>query len=183
MMGLLERADASVGHAFARPGDVVLLVGDDGVLDASEYAGLPGGALPDIDVRREVAAIELVLWAAEEGILRSAHDVSGGGLAVALAECAMAGGVGATVQVGAGRRDDEVMFGEGGGRMIVTLAPDEAVVTRFVDKGIEREPVRVTRLGEVGGDAITIRVAENEVSLPVDRARDAYERGLPEALA
>ena len=62
---------------------------------ASEYAGALGGGLPDIDVEREVAAIELVLRAAEEGILRSAHDVSGGGLAVALAESALAGGLGA----------------------------------------------------------------------------------------
>ena len=182
-MGLLERADASVGHAFSRPGDVVLLVGDDGVLDASEYAALPGGALPDIDVAREVAAIELVLWAAEEGILRSAHDVSGGGVAVALAECAMAGGVGVSAQLGPGRRDDEVLFGEGGGRMLVTLAPDEDVITRFFDRGDGDPPVRIQRLGVVGGDAITIRVAENTVTLPIDRARAAYERGLPEALA
>ena len=55
--------------------------------------------MPDIDVEREVAAIELVLRAADEGILRSAHDVSGGGLAVALAECALAGGIGATLRV------------------------------------------------------------------------------------
>ncbi len=181
MMGLLERADASVGHAFSRPGDAVLLVGDDGVLDASEYAGLPGGALPDIDVSREVAAIELVLRAAEEGLVRSAHDVSGGGLAVALAECAMAGGVGATVQLGPGRRDDEVMFGEGGGRMLVTVAPEDA--ERFFALGMEGEPVRIQRLGETGGDAVVMRIAEDVVSLPIDRARAAYERGLPEALA
>ncbi len=183
MMGLLERADSSVGHAFASEGDVVLLVGDDGVLDASEYAARPGGALPDIDVSREVAAIELVLRAAEEGLLRSAHDVSDGGLAVALAECAMAGGIGATAQLGSGRRDDEVMFGEGGGRMLVTLPPDEELITRFFEMGHEREPLRIQRLGEVGGDGVVMRIAENEVTLTIDRAREAYERGLPEALA
>jgi phosphoribosylformylglycinamidine synthase subunit PurL len=181
MMGLLERADASVGHAFAEAGDVVLLVGDDGVLDASEYAGLPGGALPDIDVRREVAAIELVIRAAEGGILRSAHDVSGGGLAVALAECAMAGGIGATAQVGPGRRDDEVAFGEGGGRMLVTVAPGDA--DRFFALSDPQVPVQVRRVGEVGGDAVTLRVGDRAASLGIDRARAAYERGLPEALA
>jgi phosphoribosylformylglycinamidine (FGAM) synthase-like enzyme len=183
MMGLLERADASVGQGFRDEGDVILLIGHDGALDASEYVGGAGGAPPDIDVRREVAGIQLVLWAAEEGILRSAHDVSNGGLAVAMAECAMAGDLGARVQLGPGRRDDEVMFGEGGGRMIVTLAPDEAVIARFFDKGIEDEPVRVQRLGEVGGDAIVMRIAEKEIALPIEAAREAYERGLPEALA
>ena len=179
MMGLLERADASVGHSFVRAGDVVLLVGEDGVLDASEYAGLPGGALPDIDVSREVAAIDLVLRAAEEGVLRSAHDVSGGGVAVALAECAMAGGVGARVALDAGRRDDEVLFGEGGGRMLLSVAPQDAERVG----AMAPEGVRVRRIGEVGGDAVTITVGDREASLSIDRARDAYERGLPEALA
>ena len=80
----------------------MVLVGDDGVLDASEYAAARGAGPPDVDVEREVATIELVLAAAEEGILRSAHDVSGGGLAVALAESAIAGGLGAEVAPGAG---------------------------------------------------------------------------------
>ena len=180
MMGLLERADSSVGHAFAHPGDVVLLVGDDGVLDASEYAALPGGFLPDIDVSREVAAIEVVLRAAEEGILRSAHDVSDGGLAVALAESAMAGGVGARIAVDPGRRDDEVLFGEGGGRMLLSLAGD-AEAERLT--ALAAGAVRVRRLGEVGGDAVAIAIGPRSVALAIERAREAYERGLPEALA
>ena len=101
MLGLLERADRSLGHGFGRDGDVILVVGDDGVLDGSEYARGLGGGQPDIDVEREVAAIELVLRAADEGVLLSAHDVSGGGLAVALAESAIAGRVG---RGGAARR-------------------------------------------------------------------------------
>ena len=180
MMGLLERADRSVGHAFADTGDVVLLVGDDGVLDASEYAARPGGALPDIDVSREVAAIELVLSAAGEGILRSAHDVSGGGLAIALAECGMAGGVGARVTLEAGRRDDEVLFGEGGGRMLLSVA-GEGEAARI--ETLAGDGVRVRRLGEVGGAAVSIAVGGRTVELAVDRAREAYERGLPAALA
>ncbi len=180
MMGLLERADSSVGHAFADAGDVVLLVGDDGVLDASEYAATPGGALRDIDVSREVAAIELVLSAAGEGILRSAHDVSGGGLAIALAECGMAGGVGARVTLEAGRRDDEVLFGEGGGRMLLSVA-GESDAARI--EALAGDGVRVRRLGEVGGAAVSIAIGGRTVELAVERARAAYERGLPEALA
>ena len=181
MMGLLERADRSVGHAFPEDGDVVLLVGDDGVLDASEYAARPGGALPDIDVSREVAAIELVLTAAEEGILTSAHDVSGGGVAVALAESAMAGGRGAVVHLEPGERDDEVLFGEGGGRMLLTVSGEDAA-RRIVALGADGG-VRVRRLGEVGGERIVVGIGDREVTLDIEDARDAYERGLPEALA
>ena len=180
MMGLLERADASVGHGFAHPGDVVLLVGDDGVLDGSEYAARAGGSFPEIDVHREVAAIELVVTAAEEGILASAHDVSDGGLAVALAESAMAGSLGVRVRLEEGRRDDEVMFGEGGGRMLVGLSAADAgrLETRGAAVGVQ-----IRRLGEVGGETVTIQIGEREAVLTIDRAREAYERGLPEALS
>ncbi|MEQ9093809.1 MAG: phosphoribosylformylglycinamidine synthase subunit PurL, partial [Miltoncostaeaceae bacterium] len=85
MMGLIERADRSVGQAFVADEDVVILIGDEGRLDASEYLGRVAGA-PALDLEREVEAIAMVIEAAEAGLLRSAHDVSGGGLGVALAE-------------------------------------------------------------------------------------------------
>ena len=180
MMGLLEQAERSVGHGFGRDGDVILLVGDDGVLDGSEYARGLGGGMPDIDVRREVAAIELVLDAADEGLLRSAHDVSGGGLAVALAESALAGGIGATLRLESGPRVDEALFGEGGGRMLLSVA--DLTVAAELD---ERAPegVRFRVVGTVGGDSLTAWVGDDETTLSLDDARDAYERGLPEALA
>jgi phosphoribosylformylglycinamidine synthase len=180
MMGLLQRADSSVGHGFGTDGDVILLLGDDGVLDGSEYARGLGGDLPDIDVRREVAAIELVLRAADEGLLRSAHDVSGGGLAVALAESAIAGGIGASVALASGWRDDEVLFGEGGGRMLVTVA-DVAAADRLA--ALAPAPVSIRTLGRVGGADLAILVGDREARLALADARDAHERGLPEALA
>ena len=180
MLGLLERADRSLGHGFGGDGDVILVVGDDGVLDGSEYARGLGGGQPDIDVEREVAAIELVLRAADEGVLLSAHDVSGGGLAVALAESAIAGRVGAVVQLAEGRRVDEALFGEGGGRMMVTVADDTAADALI---GMAPEGVLVRRIGTVGGDLVTAHVGEVEVSLTLAEAAETYERGLPEALA
>jgi hypothetical protein len=71
------------------------------------------------------------------------------------------------------------MFGEGGGRMLVTLAAGD--VERF--HALAGPSVRVQRLGQVGGDAIVLRIAGTEVVLPIERAREEYERGLPEALA
>ena len=180
MMGLLERADAGVGHAFVSEGHCVLLLGDDGVLDGSEYLARTEGRIPDVDVEREVATIELVIRAAQEGILRSAHDVSGGGLAVAVAESALAGGLGAELRVEPGRRDDEVLFGEGGGRILVSVRAEDA--GRLVDLSAGM-PVRVARLGTVGGPDAVIRVRDREVRLPLDAARDAYEGGLPGALS
>jgi phosphoribosylformylglycinamidine synthase subunit PurL len=130
-------------------------------------------------VAREVAGVELVVRAAEEGLLRSAHDVSGGGLAAALAESAIAGGRGADVRVDPGRRDDEVMFGEGGGRVLMSVA-DEPAADRVAAMA---DGVAVARIGTVGGDDVVIRVGDREVRLPLADARDAHEGGLPGALA
>lgn len=183
MMGLLERADASVGQGFRDEGDVILLIGHDGALDASEYVGGVGGAPPDIDVSQEVAGIGIVLTAAEEGLLKSAHDVSGGGLAVALAECGLIGGVGADVAVAPRRRDDEVAFGEGGGRMLVSVASDDDAARLEGIAADAGHPVPVTRVGRVGGDAVTLRIGDRVARLALDDARAAYEGGLPGALA
>jgi phosphoribosylformylglycinamidine synthase len=179
MMGLLERADASVGHGFAAAGDLVVLAGDEGVLDASEYAGAAPGRPPEVSVEREAGTIELVLAAAEEGILRSAHDVSGGGLAVALAESALAGGLGAAVELAPGRRDDEVLFGEGGGRVLLTVLPEHEGRLRAL---ADARAVRVAPIGAVGGEELVARVGGREARLPLAAARDAHEGGLPEAL-
>jgi phosphoribosylformylglycinamidine synthase len=131
-------------------------------------------------VRREVAAIDLVIRAAEAGLLRSAHDVAGGGLGVALAESAIAGGRGARLTLASGRRDDEVLFGEGGGRFVITVRPDDIEVLMALTADL---PVAVTRIGVVGGDALTVTIGDTRVSLTVAEARDAHERALPEALA
>jgi phosphoribosylformylglycinamidine synthase len=180
MMGLLERADRSVGQAFVADDDVVILIGEGGRLDASEYLGRTEGAPEPVDVRREVAAIDLVIRAAEAGLLRSAHDVAGGGLGVALAESAIAGGRGARLTLASGRRDDEVLFGEGGGRFVITVRPDDIEVLMALTADL---PVAVTRIGVVGGDALTVTIGDTRVSLTVAEARDAHERALPEALA
>jgi phosphoribosylformylglycinamidine synthase subunit PurL len=182
MMGLLERADRSVGQAFVADDDVVMLIGEGGRLDASEYLGRTEGAPAPVDLSREVAAIELVIRAAEAGLLRSAHDVSAGGLAVALAESAIAGGRGARVALTPGRRDDEVLFGEGGGRFVISLRPGDVASLVDLADGMP-VPVAVSRIGTVGGDALSVAIGETVLTLAVDDARDAYERALPEALA
>lgn len=181
MMGLIERADRSVGQAFVADEDVVILIGDEGRLDASEYLGRVAGA-PALDLEREVEAIGLVIEAAEAGLLRSAHDVSGGGLAVALAECALAGRRGARLVVDPGRRPDEALFGEGGGRFVVSVRPDEARALHEMARSGGRS-VTVSTLGTVGGDELRVSVGGDTVSLDLDAARAAHEGALPAALA
>ncbi len=146
MVGQLGRADRARGMGFRRPGDAVALLGENrGRWSGSEYQvhldGEPSGAGPGVDIDAERALVDLLVASAEAGLLRSAHDVSQGGLLVALAECCLASleGLGAEVDVlpgldrqhplggrGAERqRADALLFGEEGGRAVVSYDPGE----------------------------------------------------------
>jgi phosphoribosylformylglycinamidine synthase len=147
-------------------------------LDASQWIGRAEGAPPAPDPAAEAAVCDLVATAAERGLLSSAHDVGGGGVAVALAECAIAGGVGAEVEVPAARRADEALFGEGGGRLVLTCAPER------VDEllALAARPVEVMRIGTVGGDAVAVAAGAASARLGLAEAAAAYESAIPGAL-
>jgi phosphoribosylformylglycinamidine synthase len=179
MIGLLQDAAASVGHAFQRAGDRIVLVGG-GVarLDASEWLGVAAGApaMPELDA--EAALIRAVVALADAGLLHSAHDVSAGGIAVTLAESALAGGLGCAVVLAAGRRADEALFGESAGRIVVTCAPDRLEDLRQIVGDV---PLAV--IGTVGGDTVQVHVGDANVSLDLETARNAYEATLTKAVA
>ncbi|MEW6582082.1 MAG: AIR synthase-related protein, partial [Actinomycetota bacterium] len=98
-------------------------------------------------------------------------------LAVALAECAIAGGRGARVAVPAGRRADEALFGEGAGRVVVTCRPGDVDALRAAAGDV---PLR--EIGTVGGDAVEVRVGEDTVAVRIADAAAAYEDAIPRAV-
>ncbi len=159
MVGRLPDAGAAGLLGFQRAGDQIALVGPFAPsLEASELAKLRGQALPDglapVDVDAVQAALVAVREAVRAGELSSAHDIAEGGLAIALAECCLAGGVGAQVGLDAGGASgdeldlDAALFGEGAGGFVVS-APGDAL-----DRLAERVPLR--RLGTVGGDSLSL---------------------------
>jgi len=165
MVGALPDVERAAPAGFAREGDVVALVAAPGAavsLAGSELAKLRGERLPDglpaVDVGAVRGAIELVREGVRAGGLASAHDVAEGGLAVALAECCMAGSVGASISL-EGSPDAEVLFGEGVGRFVVS-GPAEAV---------EALGPSARTIGAVGGD----RLAIGQLSWPLEDLREA----------
>lgn len=160
MVGAVPDTALAPGCAFAAEGDAVALVAARGAqvsARGSELAKLAGEELPlglnpiDVGAVREV--IELVRDAARSGALASAHDVAEGGLAVALAECALAGGIGASVEWD-GDRDPVQLFGEGAGRFVVSGRPEE----------IEALGPLATRIGTVRGEALSVGPLSWEVA-------------------
>jgi phosphoribosylformylglycinamidine synthase II len=176
MVGRLPDARRAGRLGFARDGDAVALAGPFAPsLAASELAKLRGDALPDglpeIDVGAVRDAIEAVRDAVRAGALTSCHDVAEGGLLVAVAECCLAGGVGAALALALDRPAEgdvlERLFGEGPGGFVVS-GPREALEALG-----ERTPVAL--LGEAGGDALVLRLAAgDELSLSLDELRGAH---------
>ena len=150
MVGLLEDVDLFLTPWWKAEGDVIVLLGRTREeLGASEYLavvhGVQRGAPPWIDLETEKRLHSLCLTAAHERLLRSAHDVGAGGLAVALAECCFAGpGLGARIALERGIRTDALLFGESQSRMLVSLRRRH--LGRFRDLA-RREGVPFTFLG------------------------------------
>jgi phosphoribosylformylglycinamidine synthase len=199
IVGLLDDISLLVRPAFRGAGDEVLLLGRTvpglgGSVYAEIAGGVPDDRPPAVDLAAEKALLDLLPAAAAKRLLRSAQDVSGGGLAVALAECALWGGVGADLTVGVLSAPAVELFGEGPGRVVVTVAPGDAPALEALAAA---HGVPVRRLGTTGGDRLLIRLAgdgatgaaegrgatvADRLDAPLPVLRDAWERGLARAL-
>jgi phosphoribosylformylglycinamidine synthase len=183
MLGLLEDIACAVPAAFASAGDAIVLLGETfEELGGSEYLalrhGLERGRPPALDLERERRLQELLVAAAARGLLRSAHDVSEGGLAVALAECALRSGLGLEVRLAPlSIRPEALLFGESASRAVLSCAQEQLQELL----GLAREQgVPALSLGRTGGKRIRI---EPGVDVMLAEAHDVWSRTLPEALA
>jgi phosphoribosylformylglycinamidine synthase len=170
MVGELPDPVRACGSAFAREGDAIALLGPfSPSLAGSELAKLRGElgmGLPQPDVAAVAAACSTVRDAARAGKLSSAHDVSDGGLACALAECAIAGGLGCSVDVQPlrerGCSPEQALFGEGAGGFL--LSGDRA----------ELEAIGAVPIGEVGGTTIEIAAGDRSFTVGLGTAENAW---------
>ncbi len=194
MVGRLPDARRAGRIGFVGAGEAIALAGPFvPALPASELAKLRGQALPDglppIDLEATVAALAAIRDAVRSGALSSAHDVAEGGLAVALAEAAIASRLGASVRLGEGGWEslgptttaaaspwpvddrDAALFGEAPAGFLVS--GPEAGLRALA----ERTPVRL--IGRVGGARLSIELAgERLVDVKVSELADAYTGGL-----
>jgi phosphoribosylformylglycinamidine synthase len=190
LVGRLPEAARAGRLGLAEAGDAIAVIrAASPSLPASELAKLRGEALPDglpeHDTDALRAAIELVRDAVRRGDVRSAHDVAEGGLAVALAETALAGGLGATIdltQVGGSTCQskplDEQLFGEAPGTFIVS-GSRELLASLRAPEGAK---VAVRIVGEVGGDSLSIGFDGGTLEWSLDELRTPRERGLGDLL-
>ena len=182
-VGLLADFTRSVTLAFKNEGDVIALVGATaGWLGQSLYlrdiCGREEGAPPPVDLAAERRHGEAVRELIAAQRINAAHDISDGGLLVALAEMAMASGRGARLDADTGAMPPPAFwFGEDQARYVVTIPPAQAddVLAR-----LRAREVVVRTLGTVTGTALVIA---GETPLPVARLQAAFEGWLPAYMA
>jgi phosphoribosylformylglycinamidine synthase len=159
-VGLLKDASRAVSLSFKNDGDAILLLGENkGHIGQSlalrELAGREDGPPPPVDLAAERRHGDFVRALIAEGKLTACHDLSDGGLLVAVAEMAMAGRLGASLELPGEAKAAPLawLFGEDQGRYLVTCASAEAeaLVARA-----QRAGVPAFRLGRVGGLALTV---------------------------
>jgi phosphoribosylformylglycinamidine synthase subunit PurL len=199
IVGLLEDVELRVGPAFRADGNAVVVVGASAPgLGGSEYARIAGTAPEDgpppldLDLERRLQAF--IREAIARGLVEAAQDVSGGGLAVALAEMGMWGARGARLRLPVGDTPAVELFGESPSRIVVEAAPRHvpALLLLARQHGLPAE-----ELGLVGGDRLVVELAGDgatgaaeergsRVADALDVAladlRNAWEHGLPRAL-
>jgi phosphoribosylformylglycinamidine (FGAM) synthase-like enzyme len=177
-VGLLADAAVMTTLAFKNAGDAILLVGKPGShLGRSAYLaellGRDEGAPPSVDLKAEKAAGDFVRVQIAARKLTAVHDISDGGLAIALAEMAMAGSLGATIDMPSGVPRLGWLFGEDQARYVLTCAPGDAetIVTAAKSAGVP-----VSRIGSVGGDEL---ICSAVFGIRLAKLKAAYENWFP----
>jgi len=174
MVGKLPDPGTVPWSGFREAGHAIALVGPFAPsLAGSELEKLRGGLsteLAPVDLARQAAALDVVRTAVRSGAVATAHDVSEGGLACALAECAIAGGIGARVELD----DGFELFGEGPGGVL--LAGRRGDIEGLAEA---LHPHGFQLIGETGGDRVAIAAGVATLSVPVAAALEAHGGSLP----
>ena len=184
IVGLIEDIRRLVRPGFRAAGDAIVLIGESREeVGGTEYLlaqhGLRAGAPPAIDLEQEKRNQDFLLEAIEAGLVRSAHDLSEGGLAVALAECAFhgRGRMGCEVDLRSDLRDDVLLFGESQSRILVTCRP--ADLGGLLGSAAARS-VPAEAIGRTGGTWIAVeRSGRGILRVPVAEAYEAWKTSLP----
>jgi phosphoribosylformylglycinamidine synthase len=199
MVGIIDDAKHITTQAFKSAGDVIILAGPvldpaagDLSLGASHYMkvvhGRKIGRTPRLSFDLEKRVQAAVLGLIRDGLVKSAHDCSEGGLAVAIAESCIGGKLGATIELPSGPALDKypahaaraaLLFGESQSRIILGIAPENAdrVLATLANAKIPH-----SRLGTVGGDKLSITAHGATLAATLVEVSDPFEHSIERAM-
>jgi len=188
MVGLIEDERWITRQYFREEGDVIFLIGGigdeiGGSLFLKTVYGKKAGRPPRLDFDRELAIQKFVQAMIRKGLVKSAHDCSEGGLAVALAEGCISGAdkIGAKINLAASdQRADVLLFNESQSRIIVSIAGD--AVGSLQREAAQRQ-IPLIQLGSVGGSSLEIETATGAFSWPLDQIHETWYGSIALALS
>jgi phosphoribosylformylglycinamidine synthase II len=188
MVGLIEDERWITRQYFREEGDVIFLIGGigdeiGGSLFLKTVYGKKAGRPPRLDFDRELAIQKFVQAMIRKGLVKSAHDCSEGGLAVALAEACISGAdkIGAKIRLPASdQRADVLLFNESQSRIIVSIARD--VVGSLQREATQRQ-IPLIQLGRVGGSFLEIETATGAFSWSLDQIHETWYGSIGLALS
>lgn len=178
MVGLIADEDHITTQEFKEEGDIIFLLGETyAEMGGSEYQkmvlGKIAGRPPRIDLEKEAKLQKFTLEAIRVGMVRSAHDLSEGGLGVALAESCFGKEIGARVEVTTELRPDLYLFSESQSRILVSVAPEHAdAFAAFA----AQHSVPCAQIGTTTGDKLAIRInGADVVDAPLAELKAAWK--------
>lgn len=182
IVGLIDDFKKAVRPEFRKPDDVIILLGETKEeFGGSEYVktvhGLEFGPPPEINLDTEKRLHAVCLEAASQGLFQSAHDLSDGGLAVALAECAALGKTGFVVDLNTTLRPDAFLFGESQSRVLVSAKKD---AVKAILKLASKHRISAEIIGRTGGNMLIVK-NHGQVIIKVkrDSAYKAWSEAIP----
>jgi phosphoribosylformylglycinamidine synthase len=199
MVGLVHDLAHVRGLAWREPGDAIWMLGvplEAGEAPADPRIGLAGSSylqvvhgcltgrppLPDLELERSVQAF--LRQAIAAGLVASAHDLSDGGLAVAVAEACIASGFGAHLEVPSGAaRLDRLLFAEGGARVLVSVPPAATVAwQQALDAVSASVPARCLGVVEPEDRLTIVQAGSTLLEVSLEALRSSFEQGIPRRL-
>lgn len=182
MVGLIHDTDHITTQGFKSEGDLVYLLGETfAELGGSEFQavihGVSEGRPPSLDFGKEKKLLNGVLTAIQSGFVRSAHDVSEGGLAAALAESCISGGVGAEITLNSDLRNDIALFSESQSRIILSVSPSKQ---SDLEQLLKEAGVPFAAIGRVGGQDLSIAInGASAIQESVEALKSVWEDAIP----
>ncbi|WP_231919884.1 phosphoribosylformylglycinamidine synthase subunit PurL [Microlunatus soli] len=181
VLGVIDDVSRRTPMGFAADGDLILLLGDTrDELAGSAWAGVVhdhlGGLPPQVDLDHEIRLAEVMIAAARQGLLSSAHDLSEGGLAQALVDAILRNDHGARVTLPNELDPFVALFSESAGRVLVSLPAGHRDDFEAL---CEQHRVSVQQLGTVGGTALDV---EGQFGLEIEVLRAAWQAPIRDAV-
>jgi len=182
MLGLMDHVKNHMGMAFSAIGDVIYVLGEvTNDINCSEYlysyCGVKQSPAPYFNLDKEYEMQKELQIAIADKLVNSAHDVSDGGLFITLAESAMVAGLGFEITCPQEFRKDAFLFGEGQGRVVLTVSPSLASELEQFFAGKSHVPL--LKIGKVAALGFMV---DGEILMSCDEAKAHYDTALEEIL-